>query len=265
MERDSIANTFVVALGVCLVCATLVSVAAVGLRDMQQENKLKDKKKNILAVAGLLEENGGTDVDEIFNKRIADHIIDLATGEDVTSEYENPGTYDQIDAAESGKNALRKRLSSQEDIATIKDREYRSHVYIVKTSETDESPLMYVFPIRGKGLWSVLKGFIALDADLNTIQGITYYEHAETPGLGGEVDRQDWKDSWQGKRLFDTDGTVAMRLLKADAQDNPHAVDTLSGATITSRGVEYMLEFWMGADGFEPYLEKLRSSASALP
>ena len=85
----------------------------------------------------------------------------------------------------------------EDDPATIKRREKRAHVYVVRTSKDDPTPLMYVFPIRGKGLWSILKGFIALDADLKTIRGITYYEHAETPGLGGEVDNPEWKSHWK--------------------------------------------------------------------
>ncbi|MGI9518149.1 MAG: Na(+)-translocating NADH-quinone reductase subunit C [Pirellulaceae bacterium] len=265
-NRDSITNTILVALGVCLVCATLVSVAAVGLRSMQQTNKLKDKKKNILAAAGLMEND--PDVNELYDSMIMDRIVNLKTGQDVTEqfladhpEYETAADFDQIDVAESEKSTEAHRLD--QDPATIKWQENHSHVYIVRTSSDDDTPAMYVFPIRGKGLWSILKGFIALDADLETIQGITYYEHAETPGLGGEVDNPEWKASWQGKLLYDENGKVAMRLLKTGAEGNPHAVDSLSGATITARGVEKMLEFWMSDTGFEPYLRTLTARESA--
>ncbi len=264
-NRDSISNTLMVAVGVCLVCATLVSVAAVGLRSMQQANKLKDKKKNILAVAGLMEND--PDVNEVYDQMIIDRIIDLKTGEDVTeqfiadrSQYASIPEFDQIDVAES-ENA-EEAHALKDDPATIKWQENHSHVYLVRTSPTDETPRMYVFPIRGKGLWSILKGFIALDADLETIEGITYYEHAETPGLGGEVDNPGWKASWEGKLLYDENGKVAMRLLKSGAEDNPHAVDSLSGATITARGVEKMLQFWMADSGFGPYIENLTAAAT---
>lgn len=253
VNKDSITNTLIVAIGLCLVCATCVSVAAVGLRSMQQENKLVDKKKNILSVAGLLD--GDPNVKTTFDAFIIDRIIDLESGQDVTDEYDNPSIFDQIDVAESKEEGQYRDL--EEDPATIKTQETRSHVYIVKTSVEDETPVAYVFPIRGKGLWTVLKGFVALEADLKTIRGITYYEHGETPGLGGEVDNANWKQRWQGKVLFDPSGKVAMKLLKSDWQDNPHAVDTLSGATITSRGVEKMLSFWMSDTGFGPYLKTL--------
>ncbi len=258
-NKDSIANTFIVATLLCLICATVVSAAAVGLRSMQQANKLKDQKKNILAAAGLMEND--PDVLELFDSRIIDRVIDLDTGEDVTDEIEEEfqgvANFDAIDYAESNNDEHSDKLEN--DPATIKRREKRAHVYIVKTSATDDTPLMYVFPIRGKGLWSILKGFIALDSDLNTIRGITYYSHAETPGLGGEVDNPEWKSHWtMDKRLFDENGKVAMRMVKTEWKDNPNTVDALSGATITCRGVEKMLDFWMGDSGFGPYLETLK-------
>jgi Na+-transporting NADH:ubiquinone oxidoreductase subunit C len=253
-NRDSLSNTLIVAIALCLVCATLVSAAAVILKPWQDANRLTDKRRNILAAAGLLDQPG--EINEVFERRIVDRIINLETGEDITDQYDQPALYDQIEVAEAADSE--KSLKLEEDPATIKYRENHSHVYIVKTSDTDDTPAMYVFPIRGKGLWSILKGFVALDADLQTIRGLTYYEHGETPGLGGEVDNPEWKSHWVGKLLFDDAGEVSIRLVKADWQASPHTVDALSGATITSRGVEKMLEFWMGEEGFGPYLDKLR-------
>ncbi len=257
-DKESLTNTLVVAIGLCLICATLVSASAVFLKSLQDANKLKDKKKNILAAAGLLESN--SDVVALFDQRIIDRIVDLDSGDDVTSQYDDVASFDQIGVAESNDQKQSEALTK--DPATIKRRENHSHVYIVKASATDESPSMYVFPIRGKGLWSILKGFIAIDADLKTIKGLTYYEHGETPGLGGEVDNPIWKSHWVGKLLFDDKGKMSIRLVKSDWETNPHGVDTLSGATITARGVEKMLGFWMGEQGFGPYLEILRAGTS---
>ena len=259
-NKDSISNTLFVAIALCLVCATLVSTAAVGLRSMQQTNKLKDRKANILAAAGLMAD--GVDIEEMFSSRIIDRIVDLDSGEDVTSEYESPADFDPIEFAESNNKEHSDKLKN--DPATIKRREKRAHVYIVKASKDDDTPLMYVFPIRGKGLWSILKGFIALDADLKTIKGLTYYSHGETPGLGGEVDNPEWKSHWtQEKVLFNDSGKVAIKLVKGDWKDDPHAIDALSGATITCRGVEKMLNFWMGESGFGPYLKTLTAQPGA--
>ena len=213
-----------------------------------------------MAAAGLMDD--GTDITETFKSRIEDVVIDLNTGENVTAqvieEFSSVANYDSIDLAESNNDQYSEILT--DDPATIKRRENWAHVYIVKTSATNAAPLMYVFPIRGKGLWSILKGFIALDAkDMDTIKGITYYSHQETPGLGGEVDNPEWKSHWVGKKLF-KDNKIAIRLVKTDWKSSPYTVDALSGATITCRGVERMLDFWMGEQGFEKYIDNVKAS-----
>ncbi len=128
----------------------------------------------------------------------------------------------------------------------------------------------YVVPIYGKGLWSTLYGFIAIDADGKTIRGITFYEHKETPGLGGEVDNADWKAKWGNPELpkyaYDDEGHVAIRVMKGSINpsddDAKYKIDGLSGATITSRGVTNLVQYWLGDDGFGPYLKKQTAGAS---
>jgi Na+-transporting NADH:ubiquinone oxidoreductase subunit C len=106
-----------------------------------------------------------------------------------------------------------------------------------------------------------LYGFVALESDANTIAGLGFYEHGETPGLGGEVDNPRWKALWEGKRAY-RDGQVAINVAKGAV--NPQSsganwqVDGLSGATLTSRGVSNLVQFWLGAEGFQPYLTNLR-------
>lgn len=263
MNKDSIGNTFFVIIALCLACSALVSLAAVGLKPYQEKNKALDKKKNILVVAELFEP--GVDVDQVFKTRIDDRVIDLETGRDVTGEYpDGPGSYDSDAALEQ--EGAHVKLDPKADKAVLKKRENRAHVYVIKTSESDPTPQMYVLPIRGKGLWSTLKGFLALDVDLRTVRGITYYEHAETPGLGGEVDNPEWKAKWPGKIAINEGGDVVLRVLKV-ASTESH-VDALSGATITSNGVQYMIEFWLGPNGFGPYFDNIRQAeaqANGLP
>ncbi len=126
---------------------------------------------------------------------------------------------------------------------------------------------MLVLPVEGYGLWSTLYGFLALDADTKTIRGLTYYQHLETPGLGGEVDNPSWKALWPGRVAFDETGAPVISVIKGRAgspQDDPYRVDGLSGATITSRGVTNMLQFWLGEAGFGPYLERFRESQASV-
>jgi Na+-transporting NADH:ubiquinone oxidoreductase subunit C len=258
MNKESIGNTFFVAITLCLVCSALVSIAAVSLKPLQVRNKALDKKKNILMVAGLYDPRE-TNIAEVFSSRLDDHVIDLETGQDVTDEYpKGPGSFD-AEASLEVKGEY-ETLDPRNDPAVLKKRENRAHVYVVKRSASDPTPQLYIFPIRGKGLWSTLKGFIALDVDLTTIRGLTYYEHAETPGLGGEVDNPEWKQKWDGKIAFDASGNVVVNVSKTAS--GPSDVDALSGATITSNGVEAMIKYWLGDDAFGPYLDRLKSQGS---
>jgi len=114
-----------------------------------------------------------------------------------------------------------------------------------------------IFPIEGKGLWSTLYGYIALAPDANTVVGITFYDHGETPGLGGEVDNPRWKSLWPGRKVFDERGNPVIQVKKGSAgppAKDPHQVDGLSGATLTSRGVTALVQFWLGENGYGPYL-----------
>ncbi len=264
-DKDSPVGTFIVAGAVCLVCALLVSATAVFLKPRQDANVLNDRKMNILLATGDFkkEDLNTTSINEIFKSQIEDRIIDLATGDDVSEEYwdgaeskserrEKIAAYDQFKAS-----LTEKKLPKKVDIAGIKKKEKHSHVYLY-TSRSGEKK--YIFPIRGYGLWSTLKGFIALKEDLRSIAGLTYYEHKETPGLGGEVDNPNWKAQWtEGKCLCDENGNIRISVVTKQA-DPQYKVDALSGATITSRGVENMIAFWMGQEGFGPYIEKLRAA-----
>jgi Na+-transporting NADH:ubiquinone oxidoreductase subunit C len=272
MQRDSILNTFLVAIGVCLVCSFLVSSAAVGLRPLQEKNAEQDRKGNILQAAGFTKEQikdaGG--VFKLFDARVEPIIVNLATGEeegvdeilaadpddDMETKEDAIAKFDQIQAAAKKRDGLYREFDDKkEDIAGISRVEKFSHVYLIKDENGNLSK--YVFPIRGKGLWSILKGFIALETDFETIAGLTYYEHGETPGLGGEVDNPKWKQQWKGKSVYDQAGNVEIEVIKGIAEpDDRFAVDGLSGATITSRGVTNMIHFWLGPDGFKPFIEK---------
>lgn len=261
MRRDSFANTIRVAVLLCLVCSLVVSSAAVFLRGKQQANKADYMRRNILEAAGLWRE--GADVDELF-QQIQTRIVDLQTGrfvEDAASLEIDSATYDQRKAIRDPR--LSKELSDENDIAGIQRRERYSYVYLVKKNDAVDQ---IVLPIRGYGLWSTLWGFLALDAKSLKqgpvqveIRGITFYQHAETPGLGGEVDNPRWKAQWNGKHVFDESWNVELEVTKGATSE--YEVDALSGATITSRGVTNMIHFWMGEKGFGPLLVNLHENS----
>ncbi|MFO7706267.1 MAG: Na(+)-translocating NADH-quinone reductase subunit C [Halopseudomonas sp.] len=250
-KKESVRRTVTVALLVCLVCSVVVSAAAVALKPIQITNQLLDKKRNILSIAGLLEE--GADVEAQFEKVTA-RLVDLRTGE--FSDEIDPLAYDQQKAAKDP--AMSKRLDASEDIASIRRREDYATVYMVENADGIETMIL---PIYGYGLWSTLYGFIALEGDLKTVVGLGFYQHAETPGLGGEVDNPNWRQQWTGKVVYDEEGEVAVQVLKGSVDSsNPnaeHQVDGLAGATLTSRGVENLVRFWLGENGFGPFLDNL--------
>ncbi|MCH7751490.1 MAG: Na(+)-translocating NADH-quinone reductase subunit C [Planctomycetes bacterium] len=263
MARDSVGHTLTVATILCVVCSVLVSSAAVGLRSRQEANKAQDQMKNVLVAAGLFDEKENTagEVNAIFADRIERVLIDLETGELADPNAVDAETYDQREAAR--KPDLSAPVQPPDGLGGIKRREKYAFVYEVRDDSGQVEQV--VLPIYGKGLWSTLYGFIAVDKDGTTVRGITFYEHGETPGLGGEVDNPRWKALWKGKQLFDESGQIEIEVIKgvvvAGTAKAQYQIDGLSGATITSNGVEQLVRYWVGPDGFGPFLEKLRQSA----
>ncbi|MEK9649847.1 MAG: Na(+)-translocating NADH-quinone reductase subunit C [Gammaproteobacteria bacterium] len=257
--KDSVTKTLFVSFVVCFICSLVVSYSAVSLRDAQENNKLNDKRSKILQAAGIF--NSSTPVEEQFKQleqkfiRFSDGIlVDEVEGLDISS-------YDPVEF--SKKSGLSKPVNPEEDIAVIKSQEHYGKIYILKNQ--DQSINKVVLPVRGYGLWGTLYGFISLGPDLNTIQGLEFYEHKETPGLGGEVDNPNWKNIWKGKKIYDISSLVSIEVVKgktsADDKNIAYKVDGLSGATLTSRGVTNMMHYWFGDNGYKSALEKLSNGS----
>jgi Na+-transporting NADH:ubiquinone oxidoreductase subunit C len=253
-SNDSTSKTLIVAFALCIVCSVIVSAAAVVLKPTQEINKDLDRKRNILAAAGMLDDS--KTVDEQFSQ-VSARIVDLRTGKFADDDVDAQ-KYDQRKAAKDP--AASDALSSDQDRAKVARREHYSLVYLVEDEQGEIDKI--ILPVRGAGLWSTLYGFVALEADANTIAGLGFYEHAETPGLGGEVDNPRWKALWPGKQVY-RDDAVEIGLIKGSV--NPAGanaawqVDGLAGATLTSVGVTNLVQFWLGENGFEPFLNHLRN------
>ncbi len=250
-SNDTVGKTIGVALALCIVCSVVVSTAAVMLKPMQVANKSLDFKRNILAAAGLLKE--GVSVEEQF-KQISTKLVDLETGQ-YTEVAEGVEKYDQRKMSKvSGRSV---ELTGAEDIAKISRRVNVAKVYLVESESGVETVIL---PIKGYGLWSTLYGFLALGSDLNTVVGLGFYEHAETPGLGGEVDNPNWKGLFPGKKAYDAEGNVGLTVVKGRATaDSDHEIDGLSGATLTGRGVDNLIKFWLGDKGYAGFLNNLKN------
>ena len=246
-SKESTLKTFLVTLALAVVCSLLVAVSAVGLRARQETNRDLDRKRNILAVAGLYDPD--IPIADAF-EQIETRLVDLRTGE--YSDDPPAATYDQqgalLDAQASDS------VPPGEDIAGIARREHYSVVYLVRQ---DDEVTQIILPVRGQGLWDMMYGFLALDRDLQTVRGITFYQHAETPGLGGEVENPQWQASWANKKVYDEAGMVKIHVVKGVGRADDE-IDGISGATLTVNGVTAMMSYWFGDSGFKPYIDRLK-------
>lgn len=255
MNKDTIAGTFAVAISLCLAASLLVSGAAVGLKPIQERNKALDRKKNILIAAGLYE--GDETIDRIYADKVVAKAIDIETGE--YTDQVDPASYSDQKAAKDPKTQY--VIPSDKDIAGIRTRAPFKIVYEITGAAGNVEQV--VLPIHGKGLWSTLFGFLAVEKDGNTIKGLGFYQHAETPGLGGEVDNPNWKALWPGKKIYDEQQEVKIEVIKGRVDtsrpESKFQIDGLSGATITARGVSHLVQYWVSDQGYRKYLDKIRA------
>lgn len=254
MAASNSRQTIGITLGVCLVCSVLVSVAAVTLKPIQRENAETDKLKNILIAAGLYDDKA--DVQKIFSDYIHPVLIDLASGSEIQEPQDPSLSPDQYDLKAVAKNpATNRKIDADKDLAHIREMPKFMLVYQVLEGDSVDQ---WILPVYGKGLWSTLYGLLALDHDLKTVRGFTFYEHGETPGLGGEVDNPAWKRQWIGKKISDGSGALRIQVIKAkvsaDDPDAAYKIDGLSGSTLTTRGVNNLIQFWLGEEGYATFM-----------
>lgn len=254
LPNDSPLKAVIVTLAVALVASILVAGSAVLLRPMQIANKEVERQKRLVEIVRLLPEADErlTAVDDI---QVEARVVDLASGDYVASV--EPRLYDQRQAATDPERRI--EIPPETDIAGLKRRAPFAVVYLVR--QAGEVRLV-ILPVRGRGYGSMLYGYLGLAADTNTVVGLNFYEHAETPGLGALVDSPSWKAQWQGKKARDEVGILRLGVgqgrIAPDSPETLYQVDGLTGATWTSNGVTNLLHYWLGEHGFGPYLRKIK-------
>lgn len=250
----SFSNKYIIGftLVVCLVCSLAVSSLAVALKPKQEANRLLDQQENILRVAGLHQGPKHPTPEEAaaLFATVTTWQVDRATGA-MTKLEEFAPAKQMIDAAKDPA-ASTPTTSDSARAAQIRSTPNQLLVYEV-TAPGKEA---WVLPIWGNGLWSTMYGFLSVAKDFSEIRGITFYQHGETPGLGGEIDNPTWKAQWPGKKLRDADGKIVIKVVKNGAVRDPsHEVDGISGSTLTSRGVSDTVRTWLGAEGYGAWME----------
>lgn len=260
LNLNSVKYTIIFATIVCVVCSIMVAVSAVALAERQETNRKVYRQRNVLQAAGIIKDGqkvSNEEVIELFNESIEPKLVNLETGEYSTEG--DAATYDQLAAREDPAMSE----EAPENSSSIKRVPKLGLVYhVLKDGHVDA----VVIPVEGYGLWGTLYGYLAFEHDGDTVRGITYYDHKETPGLGGEVDNPKWKALWPGRKGYDEDGKPAIKVIKGKAgsvEEAPHSIDGLSGSTITSNGVTHMMEFWLGEHGYGPFLKKFGQQGSA--
>ena len=260
-SKDSTRKTLLVAFCLCVVCSIVVSGTAVILKPRQDANKILDRNKNILQAAGLfnVDINNDDDVMDLFQS-FSPRVVDLNEGKFLSTEELDEleidvQTYDQRLLINDSNYS--EALDRGSDMANIKRRVIYPMVY---TTEDSAGLDTIVVPINGYGLWGIIYGFIALEGDANTVKGLAFYELKETPGLGAEVRNPRWTALWPGKKIYNEQGDGGIRVVRGQGSGD-YQIDGLSGATLTSKGVDNLIRYWMGEDGYGPLLADIREAA----
>lgn len=263
MDRNRLNSTrytVLFAAVVSVVCAALVSAAAVTLQPRQKVNARLYMEKNVLVAAGLVEPGASVDrrqVERFFERDIRARIVDFATGELLPADRVDARSYDQR-AARNDPNASRVAPPNSAGIGRIPN--HGVVYFVLKDGRVDQ----LVIAVEGLGMWGTIYGFLSLDRDTNTVRGLTYYEHKETPGLGGEIGNPAWQALWRGRKAFDRNWRAGITVIKGQAgapEVDPLRVDGLSGATVTSAAVTRLMQFWLSDDGYGKFLRRFREGA----
>ena len=257
MNNDSPAKAFLVVLLVAVVCSSLVSAAVVILRPIQLNNQLLDRSRNIMQLTGLLSEGAETGDEEMLAlyKSLDARIVDIDKG--LFDSTVNADTFDKRRAASNPELSV--AVPAEYDQANLGRRSRYAPVYLVWREDHLDR---IILPIRGAAMWSTLYGYLALEADLNTVAAATFYEHAETPGLGDQITRPDWLAQWKGRQIYDAQGeprfAVSAGRVEPGSFTAQYEVDALSGATVTADAVTALVHYWVGPHGYRPFLDQLR-------
>jgi Na+-transporting NADH:ubiquinone oxidoreductase subunit C len=252
-SKDSPIRTLIVALVVSFCCAVLVAGTAIWLRPRYEMNQELNRQRNILAAADLLTRD--KTVQQLF-EQVEPRVVDLTTGKYAPDI--DPATL--IGAQARRDSDSHTPVPREVDIAFIRERPRFAVVYLVYEGEILSA---IILPVYGYGLWSTMHGYVALEEDATTIIGLRFYDHGETPGLGAQIDDDRWLQLWRGKKVYDDGAEMMIEVIKGQVVEKGntrvvHQVDGISGATLTGQGVTNLLRYWLGEQGFGPFLQDLR-------
>lgn len=259
MGNDTPMKAILVVLLTALVCSSLVSAAVVVLRPIQLNNQLLDRGRNIMVLTGLVSEDKLPGDEEMLGlfKSLDTRLVNIDEGR--FDESIDPNTFDMRRAVNNLE--LGADVPSGQDLASIGRRSRFAPVYMVWN---DDGLDRIILPVRGAGMWSMLYGYIALEADFTTIAGMSFYEQNETPGLGDQITHEHWLGQWQGKKIYDETGMPRFQVSESEvvagSVSAPYEVDGLTGATVTGNAVTGVVRYWFGPHGYQGFLEQMKTN-----
>ena len=262
MNNDSPQKAVLVVFAVALVCSVLVSAASIVLRPIQERNQLVERSRNIVTLTGLTDPSAPVSDDDIL--AIVDQL-DIRVVELDSGDFADPETAESFDSRRALSDPEQSQaIPAELDIAGLGRRSLYERVYLVW--HEDELQRV-IFPVQGQGMWSTIRGFIALEQDMNTIGAVSFYEQAETAGLGDQIQRPDWQAQWTGRRLFSDNGAFMFRVGPGSVEPGSfaatHQVDGLTGATVTGDAVTRIIAYWFGPNGYSEFIDRLLTDPPA--
>ncbi len=253
MEKHSPLYTLGFAAAVTIICAVLLGFAATKLKPLQDENAEVDRKSKILLALGLYDASKAKGKDKLSNQDIIAFFSDkgksLPSADGEKTHYIEKFAINHkgevlTDIIPAVLNQLELEQQMKEYVKDETKRKYPIFAYYSSTENyTNKKADKYVIPIYGYGLWSNCYGVLALNGTGEIVENIDYYKHGETPGLGGEIEKDYFTDKFKGKKVFNAKGEVALTTTKGEINEN--SVPAISGATFTMQGVNKMLTTYL--------------------
>lgn len=250
MPNDSPVKAMGVAFLVALVAAVTVSATAVALKPRQEAHVAAARQASLDAMMArlpgleaILRDSGA--------ERLEAVVVALDSGQ--IDPAVEAASFDYLAAQTDTAQGL--ALSADEDIARIGHRPSHAPAYLLQGRD---GLALVVLPVYGTGYQSTIRAYLALHSDLVTVAALSVYEQGETPGLGSRVTDPAWQASWAGKTLRDADGAISITVVRGAASAETE-VDGLTGATRSATGVANLVRFWLGPQGFGPFLDQLKA------
>ena len=245
-------NTYIIVFSVILtvICALLLSGSSQILGPIQREAEALDTKKQILGAVIEPDEiraMGSEEISTYYENTISSIVVDIE-GNEVAEIEGSPIVAEDVDVEANYK-------------LPPEDRLYPVFIY---HEENSDKVISYIFPLYGAGLWNTIWGYLALQPDLNTIEGVTFSHAGETPGLGARITETGVQSRYRGKEIFgekgELEGVIMQKGEGRDYSNDPHKVDGLSGSTITANGLNRMVVNYLGY--YQAYMDNLKSGKS---